>query len=136
MATNAVVTETMRIHDRSHISKLNEFATESNFQALQHNYRDNIIPYFQLISPRTHKPYFKHTSHTHTSTSPLHIQTHSAAYISAHGGILRTDKLTHCAPPMTGKNRNLSTGHSPSLRPGKRGGTYCGPKNTPDHMEC
>ena len=64
MAANAVVTETTRIHDRSHISKLNKFATESNVQALQHNYRDNSIPYFRLISPRTHKPNFKHTSHT------------------------------------------------------------------------
>ena len=68
MATNVVVTATNANTRQLHIPKLNEFATESNFQALQHNYQDNNVPYFRLISPRTHKPYFKHTCHTHKHT--------------------------------------------------------------------
>ena len=96
--------KTTWIHDRSHISKLNDFATETNVQTLQHNYRENIIPYFRLIPPRTHKTIVQHTSHAHIIASLLHIQTHSAAYTPAHGGVVRTDKLTQCLPPMTGKN--------------------------------
>ena len=111
MATNAVVTETTRIHYRSHISKLNEFATESNVQALQHNYRNNIIPYFWLISPRTHNPYFKHTCHTHKHTPAVH------------SGTVRTDRRTPCHTLMTDKNSDLLDRTFP-LRPGKKGGGY------------
>ena len=94
-----------------------------NVQALQHNYRKNIIPYFWLISPRTHNPHFKHTCHTHKHTPAVH------------SGTVRTDRRTPCHTPMTDKNSDLLDRTFP-LWPGKKGGYLLWAENVPDHLEC
>ena len=61
MVTDAAVTKTYVFVRQLPIPKLNEFAIVSNLQALQHSYRNNILPSFLLISLKTLKPYLIHT---------------------------------------------------------------------------